>query len=254
MKLLFFDIDGTLAIGRKIPQENLDALNALKEKGYLTFICTGRVPFYARELFGSLTRGIVSCNGRHIELDGQVLKTFPLSNKELEMYKERLKEMDGGALLFEREMCIPYNLSQKQIEEGAVSQYRKEHIANVPENEIYNFDVFYKDQEHLGQMKEEFKDDFYISDHFKMGHADCSFNGYDKGDAIAWLCDHFQVDPMDSYAFGDGHNDLAMFKSAGNKIAMGNAVDELKEKATYITTRVDEGGIVHALKHFGLLD
>lgn len=41
-KVLFFDIDGTLAIHGHIPESNKKALEALKEKGYDTFICTGR--------------------------------------------------------------------------------------------------------------------------------------------------------------------------------------------------------------------
>lgn len=36
-KIFFFDIDGTLAIHGHIPQSNLEALNQLKKKGYLTF-------------------------------------------------------------------------------------------------------------------------------------------------------------------------------------------------------------------------
>lgn len=49
-KVLFFDIDGTLAIHGHIPESNKKALEALKEKGYDAFICTGRAPYYAENL------------------------------------------------------------------------------------------------------------------------------------------------------------------------------------------------------------
>ena len=49
-KVLFFDIDGTLAIHGHIPESNKKALDALKEKGYDTFICTGRAPYYAEKV------------------------------------------------------------------------------------------------------------------------------------------------------------------------------------------------------------
>lgn len=49
-KVLFFDIDGTLAIHGHIPESNKKALVALQEKGYDTFICTGRAPYYAEKL------------------------------------------------------------------------------------------------------------------------------------------------------------------------------------------------------------
>ncbi len=44
-----------------------------------------------------------------------------------------------------------------------------------------------------------------------------------------------------------------MFRTAGNKIAMGNAVDELKELATYITDDILNDGITKALEHFELI-
>ena len=43
------------------------------------------------------------------------------------------------------------------------------------------------------------------------------------------------------------------FREAGQRIAMGNGVDILKEKATYITDTVDNEGIYKALKHYELL-
>ena len=53
-KILFFDIDGTLGQHGVITESNLKALHLLKEKGYKTFICTGRAPFYAKRLFVEL--------------------------------------------------------------------------------------------------------------------------------------------------------------------------------------------------------
>ena len=54
--------------------------------------------------------------------------------------------------------------------------------------------------------------------------------------------------------FGDGGNDMAMLKHVAVSVAMGNANDELKEIADYVTKSVDNDGIYHALKHFELID
>ena len=40
-----------------------------------------------------------------------------------------------------------------------------------------------------------------------------------------------------------------MFREVGHAIAMGNAVDVLKAKATYITDDFDKEGILKALYH-----
>lgn len=53
-------------------------------------------------------------------------------------------------------------------------------------------------------------------------------------------------------AFGDGQNDIEMLRHAGIGVAMGNAADEVKRSADYVTTGVDRAGIAKALRHFGL--
>ena len=45
-----------------------------------------------------------------------------------------------------------------------------------------------------------------------------------------------------SVVFGDDTNDLVMFDSQWTSVAMGNAVDELKEKASFVTdANIDDG-------------
>lgn len=60
-------------------------------------------------------------------------------------------------------------------------------------------------------------------------------------------------DRKKTMAFGDGGNDISMLRHAAIGVAMGNANDDVKETADYITTSVDEDGIQKALKHFGII-
>ena len=57
----------------------------------------------------------------------------------------------------------------------------------------------------------------------------------------------------DTMAFGDGGNDHEMLEYVHVGIAMGNASDDVKAVADYVTDSVDEDGILHALEHFGVL-
>lgn len=59
--------------------------------------------------------------------------------------------------------------------------------------------------------------------------------------------------PEDAVVFGDGFNDITMFKKPFFSIAMGNAREALKERADYITDDHDKGGILKACKKFGWL-
>ena len=51
-------------------------------------------------------------------------------------------------------------------------------------------------------------------------------------------------------AFGDAQNDQSMIEWSGIGVAMGNAVDEVKEVADYVTLSNNDDGIAAALEHF----
>jgi hydroxymethylpyrimidine pyrophosphatase-like HAD family hydrolase len=46
---------------------------------------------------------------------------------------------------------------------------------------------------------------------------------------------------------GDMHNDVAMFKTSGMSIAMGNATDDIKRQATHVTTSNQDEGFAGAI-------
>jgi Cof subfamily protein (haloacid dehalogenase superfamily) len=76
---------------------------------------------------------------------------------------------------------------------------------------------------------------------------------YSKAKGIDRLCEYFDIDKKDTYAFGDSLNDIEMLKMVNVGVAMGNAQDEAKAVADYITDKIDEDGIKNALVHFGLI-
>lgn len=248
-KVFFFDIDGTLAIKHHVPESNKKALQALKEKGYLTFICTGRAPFYAKKLFGDLVSGYICCNGRYILYHDEKLHGEAFDNQQIQWYLKKFKEENLGALLVSDNVSMCYDLDEKEIE-MMKKEYGENHISVYDKDlPIYTFDIFYRDIDTRDHMIDIFKDKLVINDHNGCGNCDCSTIGYDKGNAIAYILNHFHISKDDAYAFGDGYNDLSMFREVHHRIAMGNAIDELKEKATYITDDVDKEGIIKALVH-----
>lgn len=76
----------------------------------------------------------------------------------------------------------------------------------------------------------------------------------DKSVGIKAVVDHFGGDYKDVVVFGDEKNDLSMFIDEWTSIAMGNAIDELKAKATYVTDDASQDGIYKACQHFGWID
>lgn len=73
-----------------------------------------------------------------------------------------------------------------------------------------------------------------------------------KGLFIDTLLSYLSVKREEVLTIGDGGNDLSMFKASGMSIAMGNASDELKKHATFVTESNEEDGFAKAVEKYVL--
>ncbi|MBO6514207.1 MAG: HAD hydrolase family protein [Phycisphaerales bacterium] len=69
-----------------------------------------------------------------------------------------------------------------------------------------------------------------------------------KWNAIDWYLQKQNIDPTRVAAIGDQVNDLTMIHGAGIGIAMGNAIDEVKDGSSYVTASNDEDGVAVAIE------
>lgn len=66
--------------------------------------------------------------------------------------------------------------------------------------------------------------------------------GVSKASGVQYVADRLGISPDDALAIGDGRNDLEMFGWAGRSVAMGQAVDVVREAADFVTGPVFEDG------------
>jgi hypothetical protein len=71
-----------------------------------------------------------------------------------------------------------------------------------------------------------------------------------KGEALKALASYLGIPLVKVMAIGDGANDVSLLSAAGLAVAMGNASDELKEVADYVTLDIDHSGVAEAIKRF----
>jgi hydroxymethylpyrimidine pyrophosphatase-like HAD family hydrolase len=76
-------------------------------------------------------------------------------------------------------------------------------------------------------------------------------NGKEKG--IDEIIKYFGFDLEETMSFGDGGNDINMLRHVAIGVAMGNAAETVKQAAGYVTTSVDDDGIMNALRHFNII-
>ncbi len=73
-----------------------------------------------------------------------------------------------------------------------------------------------------------------------------------KARGLELLCEHYGVDRKDTWAFGDSENDIELLQAAGTGVAVGNAMEETKQAADYVTDDIWHDGIYKACEALGL--
>ena len=71
-----------------------------------------------------------------------------------------------------------------------------------------------------------------------------------KGTGILAVLKHLGISVEESYAFGDGLNDLEMMQTVGHAFVMGNAVDKLKPFAEKILPSVFDDGVAFGIDEY----
>lgn len=74
--------------------------------------------------------------------------------------------------------------------------------------------------------------------------------GASKKHAALKLAELLNVNISEIIGVGDGYNDFPLFKAVGLKIAVGNAVEQLKQKADFVSASVDDDGVADVFRKF----
>ncbi|MBR3432093.1 MAG: Cof-type HAD-IIB family hydrolase [Bacteroidaceae bacterium] len=256
---LFFDIDGTLVSFRthRIPDSTIQALTQAKRAGHRIFIATGRPPLIITNLgaIEHLIDGYVTINGALCFVGDKVLKCNEIANETARFVVSDAQEKNYGLIMvgekdvavldpqgqvdriFRQEICVE-NLDQARPVEEVLQQ------------RIFQLTPFF-DEDYEKQIMARLTD--CTVGRWHPAFTDITAKGGDKGEGLLAMMRHFGLDSRFSIAFGDGGNDSSMIRTAGVGVAMGNAMDSLKQEADYVTTSVDDDGIWNALRHFGLI-
>ena len=253
MRIAFFDIDGTLATGTKVPASAAAALRRMRDNGDLVFICTGRARAYVEANFGTYADGFVCNNGRMAFMGEKTLVDAALTPEQVERITTALDSVGAGYAFFEvHDAYFGGPEKYRSIAEPVLKLGHLPQIEDPTKLHAYNFDIYFDDVEHRLRATEALGDECLVNPHGPHPSADVTVIGADKGDAVRGVAAALGVALEDTYAFGDGINDLSMIRAAGHGIAMGNAVDEVKAAAEYVTADIDKDGVALAMEHFGL--
>lgn len=251
--IAFFDLDGTLLDqNSQITPEVAAGMLQLKANGVLPVIATGRteIEIQAIREAAHIDSNIVM-NGAYIRVAGQEVYSDLIEKSQTErMYHAVLEH--GDQLSYYNEGAIWCTGHSEDL----IGAYTFIHSKIPPIDPLGFQDKPVNMLLVLGRNNRDFYEenfpefDFYRNTPYSM---DTVKKGISKGAAVKILQEKTGLTHLPTYGFGDGPNDFALLQACDYKIAMGNAVEELKQLADFVTKKNTEGGIIHALKHFQLI-
>lgn len=268
-KIIFLDIDGTIVeFSGNIPKSTKIAIKEAQKNGHKLVICSGRSKYQIYpELLELGFDGIIAAAGGYVEYQGKEIYHRFIDE---ENRKNLMKYLEDNKFLYDiqtdthtiaNERCAK-EMSQAFIRKGIGEEHLKKIIGNLEiredvwnndreEKVIYDFSPFC-----LEKVRADIAPDFEVTAS-SLDSADnsgeISIAGINKATGMQVFLNHINERRENTIAVGDGPNDFDMLEFANVGIAMGNAKDELKQKADYVTTPIYDDGIYNAFKKFGLI-
>lgn len=258
VKAIFFDIDGTLLSFKthRVPESTIEALARLRSAGIKVFVSTGRTFFMAADALGEIPfDGYITCNGAYcVDGDGGKISSSPIPQSDLEAIVAYLDNHPlPVAFMSAHEMTISC-INHLVLEATRMVGLQPPRIQNphdIIRQPVYQVCLYADDAQVQHVMQHVMQHCSYSrwTHHF----TDVNVSGCSKQSGIEHIRAHYGIHLEETMAFGDGGNDVPMLKHVATGVAMGNAPDEVKKAAVYVTASVDDDGISRALKHFGVL-
>lgn len=273
IKLIAIDLDGTLLdSNRVVSEENYQAIQEAKAAGIQVVLCTGRPLRSMNYLLDEV--GLKGESDLAITYNGGLIQKTSTGEVVHEMTLDRAESLEIYKL--SQLLNLPVNyidldyIYEPTYPEGRASIYNKG-ATNIPADQALKFANV-----DITELPNPFKINKVVmsrpADELDEAIATIpaayykKFNIYksqstilevlptevDKGHAMRIVGDMLGLDKSQIMGIGDQENDLSLVQQAGFGVAMGNAIDLVKDSADYITKTNDESGVAYAIRKFAL--
>jgi len=251
MKLLLFDLDGTLLRSDKtISPRTISALRKCKEQGFLIGISTSRAEHNCMSFLPNLKPDLfIASGGAVVKYHNSYIYTAEFSVPETQSMISYAREICGTNCEITIDTLDAHYWNYKVDPNKTDRTWGKT-----------NYTDFVDFQEKALKFCVEIFDPL-LANKLSTALSDCDciqFSGSawykftkkeaTKENAIKLACKTAHIDLNDVIAFGDDSPDIEMLMLCGTGIAMGNAIDAVKEAADVVIDSNDDDGIAKYLK------
>jgi len=261
--LIALDLDGTLLTDNKtISDKTKKVINSAREKGHEVMIATGR-PFRSSEVYYQelkLNTPIVNFNGAfihhplsnqwgtyHTPLDIKVARDIVEALDSFSFHNIIAEVIDDVYFHYHDEKLIDiFGMGKPTITTGDLRNFLKDSPTSM---------LIHTEEHHVGEIRKHLSDvHAEVIDHRRWADPwhviEIVKSGLNKAVGLKKVSEFLHIPKERIIAFGDEDNDLEMIEYAGRGVAMGNAIEPLKNLANEITLTNEEDGIAIYLNDY----
>ena len=262
-KLIALDMDGTLLREDKtISEATKEAIQQAKNKGVKVVLASGRplegIERYLEELnLLSQDDFVVSFNGAIVQRTKtkEIISHITLKGKDLKFLYRLSKELGANIHAFSKEGCVTPELTKYSILEGTINGIDVKVIDynTIDDNEEIIKIMMVEEPEILEKVISQLPAEVY--ERYTVVRSAPYFLEFlnkeaNKGAGVEALAKELCIDAKEIICVGDAGNDEHMIRYAGLGVAMGNAFEEVKEIADFVTKTNDEDGVAYVINKF----
>lgn len=271
IKLIALDLDGTLMLPDHITvsQRNKEVLKKAHDSGVKITISTGRtlsviyrvieqIPFIdyvmysdGAALYDVKNKKVIYQKPIDFEITKEVIEYLNSSEVYYNIYLDGKIVTQKGRERFFKNSGLPKEFIEDYIRNTTVYENLLDSIKRMGAELIVGF--FNNEKDYINAMSfiDDYKDRLYVTsafqNEFEMTNIDAT-----KGKTMDYICKLENIENKNVLAIGDSLNDLPMLEFAGVSVAMGNAQDEIKQSADFVTETNANDGVAVAVEKFVL--
>lgn len=255
IKAVFFDIDGTLiSFGtHRVPDSTVEALEKVHAKGIRIFIATGRPKRIINNLGQleerNLIDGYVTINGSYCFLEGKVVYKESIPQEIVRLVGDYCREHQVPCIV-STETEIYVTRPDEQFRYIFYDYLHVDKMQVVDYDQFLSKQIFQLTPFFTTEQEQEIRPLLKKCSIARWHPAFVDITGGTKEHGIQQMLPILGLDRSEIMTFGDGGNDRGMLRFAGIGVAMGQASDDVKSAADYVTDSVDEDGVAKALRKF----
>lgn len=255
IKIIFFDIDGTMIDMEKkqITDTMLDTLLQLQKNGIIICIATGRTPMTVPHFPGVEFDAFLTFNGSYCYNAREAIYANPIPNRDVRKIIDNAAAIGRPVSIATKDRLAANGRDRDLVDYYAIARIGVE-VADDFES-VANENVY---QIMLGCSMDERPLILKDVPHAKIAAwwdraVDVIPADGGKGVGVVKILEYYGIGRSEAMAFGDGNNDIEMLQAVGHGVAMLNASDDLKAIADDICGDVAEEGIYHYCKLHNLI-